>query len=282
MKTINKQPKIGAHLPIGKGLKHTADEAVALGLEALQIFVRNPRGSGARTFKEEEIDYFKATLLAHDINPVVVHIPYISNPAAAKDDLYELAHQVVKEDLQRCSLIGADYLVLHPGSYTTSTLEQGIDRIARLLNDVLDNYTGEVTVCLETMAGQGTEIGRDFNELNTILQLINNQERIGVCLDTCHVFAAGYDVSNEEGIARVLEEIDRTLGRDAIKLIHSNDSQKELGSKRDRHAHIGDGFIGEAGFKRLLRHDFFGTLSFVLETPYEEIDRDIAALKKLR
>ena len=282
MKIINKQPKIGAHLPIGKGLKHTADEAVARGVEALQIFVRNPRGRGARTFTEEEIDYFKATVLTHNIGPVVVHIPYISNPAAAKDDLYELAHQVVKEDLERCSLIGADYLVLHPGSYTTSTLEQGIDRITRLLNDILDNYTGEVTVCLETMAGQGTEIGRDFNELNTILQQINNQERIGVCLDTCHVFAAGYDVSSEEGIARVLEEIDRTFGRDAIKFIHSNDSQKELGSNRDRHAHIGDGFIGEAGFKRLLRHDFFGTFPFILETPFEEVDRDIAVLKKLR
>lgn len=282
MKTINKQPRIGAHLPIGKGLKHTADEAVARGLEALQIFVRNPRGRGARTFTEEEIDYFKATVLAHNIDPVVVHIPYICNPAAAKDDLYEFARQVVKEDLQRCSLIGANYLVLHPGSYTTSTLEQGIARIARLLNDVLDNYAGKVTVCLETMAGQGTEIGRDFNELNTILQLINNQERIGVCLDTCHVFAAGYDVSSEEGIARLLGEIDRTFGRDAIKLIHSNDSQKELGSRRDRHAHIGDGFIGEAGFKRLLRHDFFGTFPFILETPFEEVDRDIAALKKLR
>ena len=282
MNTINRQPRIGAHLPIGKGLKHTADEAVVLGLEALQIFVRNPRGRGARTFTEDEIDYFMASLLTHNIDPVVVHIPYICNPAAAKDDLYEFARQVVKEDLQRCSLIGANYLVLHPGSYTTSTLEQGIDRIAQLLNDILDNYTGKVTVCLETMAGQGTEIGRDFNELNTILQQINNQERIGVCLDTCHVFAAGYDVSSEEGIARVLEEIDRTFGRDTIKLIHSNDSQKELGSRRDRHAHIGDGFIGLSGFKHIISNKFFNTLPFILETPFEEIDRDIVTLKKLR
>ena len=184
--------------------------------------------------------------------------------------------------MERCSLIGADYLVLHPGSYTTSSREQGIDRMAGLLNDVLDNYTGKVTVCLETMAGQGTEIGRGFYELNTILQLINNRDRIGVCLDTCHVFAAGYDVSTKEGIARTLEEIDITFGQDAIKFIHSNDSQKELGSKRDRHAHIGDGFIGEEGFKRLLRHDFFGTLPFILETPFAEIDRDIVTLKSLR
>lgn len=269
-------------MPIGKGLKHTADEAVALGLEALQVFVRNPRGRGARTFTEAETDYFKDTILTYNIDPVVVHIPYICNPAAAKDDIYKFAREVVGEDLERCSLIGANYLVLHPGSYTTSSREQGIDRMAGLLNDVLDNYTGKVTVCLETMAGQGTEIGRGFYELNTILQLINNRDRIGVCLDTCHVFAAGYDVSTKEGIARTLEEIDITFGQDAIKFIHSNDSQKELGSKRDRHAHIGDGFIGEEGFKRLLRHDFFGTLPFILETPFAEIDRDIVTLKSLR
>lgn len=255
---------------------------MAKGLEALQIFVRNPRGRGARNLTEEETDYFKTTLLAHDINPVVVHIPYVCNPAAARDDLYEFARQVVEEDLERCSLIGAQYLVLHPGSYTTSTREQGIERIAGLLNSILDSYTGKVTVCLETMAGQGTEIGRAFTELNTIIELIHNKPRIGVCLDTCHIFAAGYDIGSEEGIARVLKEIDQTFGRDCIKLVHSNDSQKELGSKRDRHAHIGDGFIGTSGFKRLLENDFFSQLPFILETPLEEIDRDIAALKELR
>lgn len=252
------------------------------GLEALQIFVRNPRGRGARKLTKDEIDYFKATVKDHNIDPVVVHIPYICNPAAARDDLHNFARQVVEEDLERCSLLGAKYMVLHPGSYTTSTLEQGIEKIARLLNDILDNYSGEVTVCLETMSGQGTEIGRDFNELNTILQLINNKERTGICLDTCHVFAAGYDVASEEGIKRVLKEIDRTYGRDSIKLVHSNDSQKELGSNRDRHAHIGEGFIGLSGFERLVNHDFFRTLPFILETPFERIDKDISTLKELR
>lgn len=282
MIVINKLPRIGAHLPIGKGLKHTGDEAVARGLEALQIFVRNPRGRGARTFTEEEMDYFKKTLRDHSISPVVVHIPYICNPAAAKDDLYEFARQVVQEDLERCDLIEADYLVLHPGSYTTSSVEQGIERVAALLNGVLDNYSGKVTVCLETMAGQGTEIGRSFAELQAIIDLIANKEQMGVCLDTCHVFAAGYDVSSDEGIARVLQEIDQTIGRGSIKFIHSNDCQKELGSKRDRHAHIGDGSIGAEGFKRLMDHEFFKNLAFILETPFEEIDRDIATLKGLR
>ncbi len=263
-------------------MKNTADEAVALGVEALQIFVRNPRGRGARAWTGEELDYFKQVIQDHNIDPVVVHIPYICNPAAARDDLYEFARQVVEEDLERCSLIGAGYLVLHPGSYTTSTVEQGITRIARLLNGIMDDYAGNVTLCLETMAGQGTEIGRDFTELNAIIELIRNRSRMGICLDTCHVFAAGYDISSDQGIARVMEEIDHTFGRSCIKLIHSNDSQKELSARRDRHAHIGDGFIGRAGFKRLMNHDFFRTLPFILETPFEAIDRDIAVLKELR
>ncbi|MDD2420896.1 MAG: deoxyribonuclease IV [Heliobacteriaceae bacterium] len=279
---IIQRPRIGAHLPIGKGLKHTVDEAVTKGLDGFQIFVRNPRGRGARKLTAAETDYFKATVKAHNIDPVVVHIPYICNPAAAKDDLYEFARQVVKEDLERCDLIGADYLVLHPGSYTTSSPEQGIARIAGLLNDTLDQYAGSVTVLLETMSGQGTELGKNFTELNQILELIRNRKHIGVCLDTCHVFAAGYDVRSEAGIAAIMEEVDNTCGRSSVKLVHSNDSQKELGSKRDRHAHIGEGFIGLAGFKRLISHEFFRTLPFILETPFGQIDKDIAVLKELR
>jgi deoxyribonuclease-4 len=251
-------------------------------LEVLQIFIRNPRGSGARKLTEEEVEYFAKTLKEHNINPVIVHIPYVCNPAAVKDDLYEFARQVVIEDLERCSLIGADYLVLHPGNYTKSTVEQGIERTAGLINSIIDSYKGNVTICLETMSGQGSEIGKDFTELNRILELINNKEQVGICLDTCHVFAAGYDVATREGIINVLAEIDKSFGRKAIKLIHCNDSQKELGSKHDRHAHIGDGFIGLSGFNNLINNEFFRDLPFILETPLTGIDRDIATLKSLR
>ncbi|HHW61815.1 MAG TPA: deoxyribonuclease IV [Syntrophomonadaceae bacterium] len=274
--------RIGAHLPIGKGLKYVADEAVARGLEALQIFVRNPRGGVARKLSEEEISYFNTTMHAHDIKPVVVHIPYTCNPAAVKDDVYKFALQVVQEELERCSTLGADYLVLHPGSYTSSNLEQGIKRIVTLLNQVLDHYTGETTLLLETMAGRGTEIGRNFEEINTIMQAIHNKRHIGVCIDTCHLFAAGYDVSSTEGIEDLLAAIDHTCGREAIKILHSNDSQTELGSRRDRHAHIGEGFIGESSFRKLLHHEFFSKLPFILETPYEELDKDIEILKSAR
>jgi deoxyribonuclease-4 len=274
--------RIGAHLSVGKGLEATAEQAVALGLESVQIFIRNPRGRGARQYSEEELSSFQQILRDNDIGPVVVHIPYICNPAAAKDDLYEYAYQVVAEDLQRCSLVKAEFLVLHPGSYTTSSLEQGVERIAGLLNRVLDQYDGQTCLLLETMAGQGTEIGKNFEEIDQILQQINNKDKIGVCFDTCHTYAAGYDCTTRDGIEEIKTKMDNTFGCHMVKIVHANDSSKELGSRRDRHAHIGEGLIGESGFRNLMHDELFATLPFILETPFEGIAKDVARLKNLR
>lgn len=275
-------PRVGAHLPISKGLKHTADYAVELGLECFQIFLRNPRGRGARKLTSEEIDYFRKVTSEHDIKPITVHIPYIANPASNKEDLYGFAQETIDNDLNRCDLIGADFLVLHPGSYTTSTLDEGLKRISDLLNKVLDAYKGDTVILLETMAGQGTEIGSTFEELNKILQNVSNKDKIGVCYDTCHTYASGYDLTSEQGINNILKELDNTFGRERIGIVHANDSSKELGTKRDRHAHIGKGFIGETGFRNLLTHDFWGALPFILETPFEGIAKDVQTLKRLR
>lgn len=277
-----KNPRIGAHLPVGKGLQFTAREAVSMGLEAVQMFIRNPRGRGARQYSEQELSEFKQILQENDIGPVVVHIPYICNPAAAKDDLYEYAYEVVAEDLKRCSMVNAGFLVLHPGSYTTSSLEQGIERIAALLNRVLNRHDGETCLLLETMAGQGTEIGKTFEELNLILQQVNNKDKIGICFDTCHTYAAGYNCTTDEGLNEVLTKMDKTFGRDLVKIVHANDSSKELGSHRDRHAHIGQGFINLSGFEILMHNKFFRNLPFILETPLEAMAEDIEALKNIR
>lgn len=279
---IENTARIGAHLPVGKGLQLTAGEAVSLGLEAVQIFIRNPRGRGARQYGEEELNNFNNTLHDNDIGPVVVHIPYICNPAAARDDLYEYAYEVVAQDLKRCRLVNASYLVLHPGSYTTSCLEQGIERIAALLNRVLNEHDGDTCLLLETMAGQGTEIGKDFEEINLILQQVNNIDKIGICFDTCHTYAAGYDCTTLEGINQVLANMDNTFGRDRVKIVHANDSIKELGSHRDRHAHIGQGLIGRPGFETLMNNSFFSNLPFILETPLDAIAQDIEVLKNIR
>ncbi|MGS0746378.1 deoxyribonuclease IV [Syntrophomonas erecta subsp. sporosyntropha] len=273
---------MGAHLPIGKGLKHTADEAVRLGLDALQVFLRNPRGRGARQLSQGEVDYFKKALKDNAIDPLVVHIPYICNPAAVKDDLYQFALETVQQDLERCALVGADFLVLHPGSYTTSTVEAGIERVSKLLNKALENYSGDTMILLETMAGQGSELGSNLDELVNIINGVKRSECLGVCLDTCHTFAAGWDWTRSEEIPDLMAAIDQVIGRDRIKVIHANDSEKELGSRRDRHAPIGQGMIGEQGFAGMFRNPFLGALPFILETPFETVDEDIKTLKRIR
>lgn len=275
-------PAIGAHLGIGKGLKFTADEAIKMQLECLQIFLRNPRGSKARQLKDSEVAYFKTAMAAHRIKPVVVHVSYVCNPAAADPGLYELAQSIIAEDLERSAVIGADYLVLHPGSYTKSTPAQGIERVARVLNNVLESDQSQVTVLLETMSGQGTEVGRDFAELNEIIKMVNRSEKIGICFDTCHTFAAGYDCGSKAGLAKILQEVDSSFGRERIKLIHANDCLSALGSHKDRHAHIGEGSIGISGFSEISASPFWNTLPMIVETPSEGILEDVNRLKKLR
>jgi len=275
-------PRIGAHLPVGKGLKNVAEEAAEKGLEALQVFLRNPRGSRARQFEEEELRYFNYKIKERDINPVVVHIPYTCNPAAVKEETYRYAFQVIKEDLERCKLVDADFLVLHPGSYTTSSLAEGVERISGLLNRLLDGYEGKTLILLETMSGQGTEIGKNFGELEQILQNVRNKDKIGICFDTCHAYAAGYDCASRDGINSILREMDNAFGKEKVKLVHANDSARELGSRRDRHVHIGQGFIGESGFEQLFADSFFCRLPFILETPFDKLDNDIDILKQIR
>lgn len=269
-------------MSIGKGLKATADEAVDRGLETLQIFLRNPRGSGARSLTAEETAYFIQTLKENRIGPVVAHIPYICNPAAAKSEVYEYALQVVTEDLARCTMIEADFLVLHPGSYTTADPAAGIENVSRLLNLVLKKHQGQTRILLETMAGQGTEIGRSFEELKQILDRVDHSDKIGICYDTCHTYAAGYDCTTAEGLEDIIGRMQDSFGKDKIYLIHANDSMKELGGKKDRHSHIGQGFIGKEGFRALLGHPYFAQFPFILETPLEGVDEDIKFLKQIR
>lgn len=273
---------IGAHLAIGRGLKHTADEAVQLKLECLQIFLRNPRGSKARQLSAKEIDYFTETTALHGIDPIVVHVSYVCNPAAHDPGLYELAYDIISDDLQRCTLVGAKYLVLHPGSYTSGSAPTGIKKVAELLNRVLADNRDEVTILLETMSGQGTELGKDFTELAQIIAAIERKDRVGICYDTCHTYAAGYDCSNRAGLDGILNEFDSHLGRQLIKLVHANDSHSALGSHRDRHAHIGAGFIGLAGFTEILTHPFWKTLPMIVETPAKGLQQDIEQLQRLR
>lgn len=275
-------PRIGAHLSVGKGLIKTAAQAEELGIEALQIFVRNPRGAAARQLGDHEVMMFKKEMVKLNIDPVVVHIPYISNPASIKPDLYALAGRIISEDLQRCDLIGAKYLVLHPGSSTGSNPEDSLLRLAKLLEQVLGDYQGSAQVLLETMAGQGSEIGKSFEELKVVFDHCPQADKLGICFDTCHTFAAGYELKSLDGIDNMASDLTKLLGNDIIKVVHVNDSQGQLGSHRDRHAPIGQGELGEEALQRLLHHPIFNKLPFILETPTETLNNDVEILKRLR
>lgn len=275
-------PRLGAHLSIGKGLDGTARSAVEMEVETCQIFLRNPRGAGFRVWKDAEVATFKETIASHQIGPVVAHIPYIVNPASGKDDLYELAQRIISEDLKRCDLIGAAYLVLHPGSKGDLSLEEAIARLAALLNRTLAGYDGQAMILIETMAGMGKEICASFEEIRMLWQAVEGRDHLGVCLDTCHLLAAGYDMVTVDGIAGMLAEAEKKIGLDKIKVVHANDSQKGKGSRVDRHAPIGTGHIGREGFANLMRNPFLRQLPFILETPTATLAQDLAALREIR
>ncbi|MGE5403792.1 MAG: deoxyribonuclease IV [Candidatus Saccharibacteria bacterium] len=275
-------PRIGAHLSIGKGLPATAENAVKLGVETFQVFSRNPRGASSRTWSEDEVSTFRQIIKENNIDPVVVHIPYIVNPCSGRDDLYELAHRIIAEDLVRCDIMGARYLVLHPGSRGDQMAEEALERLVNLLKKVLSDYDGETMILVETMAGMGKEIGTDFADFKAVLDGVNRPDKLGVCIDTCHLTAAGHDVRTAKGIQATIKELGTYIDTAAVKVVHANDSSKDIGSKVDRHAPIGAGFIGTDGFNALLANSFMQNLPFILETPPDTIEQDLAILRDIR
>ena len=219
---------IGAHMSIVGGIARTADNVVKMDANTMQIFSRNPRGSNYRNYEQREIDAFQETRRRHGFGPLLAHAPYTMNLASGNMKTYEFACMVIREDLTRMDALGIENLVFHPGSHTGIGVEAGIEHIARGLNQAVAQ-TQNITVLLETMSGKGTEIGASFEELKRIREGLRFPEKIGICLDTCHVFAAGYDiVHNLDG---VLEEFDRALGLGLLRAVHLNDSMMPLGSR---------------------------------------------------
>ena len=273
--------KIGCHLSSAGGYAPAAKQAFSLGGDALALFTRNPRGGSVKPLDLDDFAAFSAFMLEKSFAPLVAHAPYTLNPCAAKDNVREFAHIAFREDLQRLEHIPGNYYNFHPGSHTGLGTAAGIDLIAATLNTILKPEQHTV-VLLETMAGKGTEIGGRFEELRAILDRVELADHMGVCLDTCHVNDAGYDIVND--LDGVLTEFDRVIGLDRLKAIHINDSLNPLGAKKDRHARIGEGYIGTEAFARIINHPALRHLPFVLETP-NELDgyaREIELLRRLR
>ena len=257
---------IGPHISIAKGFAKAARDAVSIGANTFQFFTRNPRGASAKAFVQKDIDGFQKTREENGMGPFLAHCPYTMNLASAKEDIVELGKRMLGEDIARMESIGVEYICFHPGSHTGMGEEKGISQIAHALSEVIKE-DGSAWVLLETMSGKGTEIGYKFEHLQEIIDRVDKNDRLGVCLDTCHVFAAGYDIVND--IDGVLEEFDRVIGLERLKAIHFNDSMKEFSSKKDRHSNIGEGLIGLEALVRIMNHELLREKPFFMETPGE-------------
>ncbi len=258
--------KLGIHTKINEGFAKAVERLVQLDCNTCQVFSRSPRGGKARVWSADEVKTFRDLCRRHQISPVVVHIPYIINPATSDPEMHAYAVSIIKEDLARADLLGAAYLVLHMGSHRGQGPERGLAQVTEALQSALKGYHGQTVLLLENTAGAGSEVGVTFEQLHHILAELKPYQA-GICFDTCHGFAAGYDLSGPPSVEETLREFDRLLGLANLKLIHLNDSTFPLGSTKDRHADIGWGKIGERGIKAVLQHPRLRDLPFILETP---------------
>ncbi|MED9947534.1 MAG: deoxyribonuclease IV [Peptacetobacter hiranonis] len=272
---------IGAHVSIAKGFKKAAQISVDIGANTFQFFSRNPRGGNAKEFNEKDMAAFQKIREENNFGKLLAHAPYTMNLAAANEDTYEFAKMVIREDVKRMDSIGVEYICFHPGSHVGGGVEEGTRKIIEGLNQAI---TGDenITVLLETMSGKGTEIGRSFEEIRAIIDGVEHNKRMGVCMDTCHIFSAGYDIVND--LDGVLDEFDRVIGLDRLKTIHLNDSMMPFGKNKDRHAGIGEGEIGMKALLEVINHPKLIDIPFFLETPYDDEGhgREITMLKENR
>jgi deoxyribonuclease IV len=261
-------PRLGAHLSIGGGLPRAVDRAVASKCEALQIFTKSAGQWRARTLPDDEVVLFRRRVAETGIHPVVAHNSYLINIAAASPALRAQSVDALREELDRADRLGLDALVMHPGSFTTGTEQDGLTLVADGLRRLFEDRPGAgPMILLEHTAGQGTNLGHRFEHLAAIIERLDGSPRVGVCLDTCHLLTAGYDICSDEGYGRTFAEFDRIVGLDRLKLFHLNDSKKPCGSRVDRHEHIGKGCLGLEPFRKLLNDRRFKALPMLLETP---------------
>lgn len=257
---------IGCHLSISKGYLAIAQEAVSLGANTFQFFTRNPRGGKAKAIDPADVEAFHGFAAAHGIDRILAHAPYTLNPASATEKTRDFAHLALAEDLARMENTPGQLYNMHPGSHVGQGVDAGIELIADALNEAL-RPEQTTTLLLETMAGKGSEVGGRFEELAAIIERVELRDKMGVCLDTCHVWDAGYDIAGD--LDGVLREFDQIIGLDRLHAIHLNDSLNPRGARKDRHACIGEGLIGFDALSAVTRHPLLRGLPFYLETPQE-------------
>lgn len=257
---------IGCHLSVSKGFEAMGKAALSIGANTFQFFTRNPRGSKAKDIDPADIEKFLALAKEHDFAILLAHAPYTLNACSADESTRQFALETMRDDLRRMEYLPGNLYNFHPGSHVKQGSEVGTQQIIAMLNEILTPEQ-TTTVLLETMSGKGTEVGRTFEEIRTILDGVILSDKMGVCLDTCHIHDAGYDVVND--LDGVLDEFDRVIGLDRLKAIHLNDSLNDRGAHKDRHARIGEGKLGADALVRIINHPKLRHLPFFLETPNE-------------
>lgn len=273
--------RIGAHISISNGYEKAIKDALSIGANTMQFFTRNPRGGAVKALDERDVEKMKELRKDEDFGPLVAHAPYTLNMATNKKETADFTRMVLREDLERLEKVGAEYLVIHPGSHLGDGIEAGIARISAVLKEVVTGKEN-VMVLLETMAGMGSEVGYTFEQLYDIIDKTGIPEAFGVCVDTCHLYGAGYDI--KEHLDKVLEEVDKILGLDKVRVVHLNDSKFGLASRKDRHANLGEGTLGLETIKKVINHEAIRDRTFLLETPggMENYKKEIEVLKSLR
>lgn len=269
---------IGCHLSASKGYYHMGKEALSIGANTFQFFTRNPRGGKAKELNLNDVNDFLSFAKEHNFGKILAHAPYTINICSADENIRNFGIETMKDDLKILEFLPGNMYNFHPGSHVGQGEDVGISLIISGLNDILSENQNTI-VLLETMAGKGTEIGKNFEQLREIINGVNFKNKLGVCLDTCHVYDAGYDIVND--LDDVLESFDQIIGLDKLKAIHINDDKNPLGSHKDRHEKIGEGFIGEKAFEKIINHQKLRNLPFYLETP-NDLDgyaKEISLLK---
>jgi len=271
--------KIGCHVSIAGGVQNAPKRAADLGCEVFQLFTRSPQGGPAPELTKELIAEFKSEMKKWNQENCYIHTPYYINFASVKENVRKASVRVVREELERGSLIGAKYVMTHLGSAKDyNNKDDALDVVAGSVGEIMKGYDGLTVFLLEISAGAGDIIGSTFEELEYILR--SNSNSIGICLDSAHMFASGYDIKTDDGFKQTIDQVEATVGLDRIKLIHANDSMVGLGEKKDRHEHIGEGKIGQEGFVNLMNQ--FPKIDMILETDHDRVEDDIKILKKLR
>lgn len=269
--------KIGCHISIAGGIENAPQRASELGCEVFQLFSRSPRGGPAPKITAETAKKFKEEMKKWNQENCYIHTPYYINFASKNVAIAKASVKIVREELERGSLIGAKYIMTHLGSAKDLKREDALKKVQSAVKEIIKGYKGSTKLLLEISAGSGEVIGDTFEELEFLLK---GSDSVGVCLDSAHMFAAGYDIKSKDGFKSVIKKIKDTVGLDRVMLIHTNDSEVDLGARKDRHEHIGDGKIGREGFVHLMSQ--FKKTDFILETEHDKVKEDIVTLKNIR